>query len=171
MYTKNSYTKIFEMKNEVYPYSVRAKLGVSMSEFGDLIEVSKSQLFMVEAGSRLLSRSALDWLYVVEKALANADTSTENLWANTDALQKLKEAQLKKLNVQRNNILQKLEALEKEAEQNLFFLRAASVRQTLPMPTKSEFPLRRMEILERNNNQQYKKKFLQIQDLKVSLAG
>jgi transcriptional regulator with XRE-family HTH domain len=159
------------MKNEVYPYSVRVKLGVSMVEFADLIEISKSQLNMVEAGSRLLSRSALDWLYMVENALATAETSTENLWVDTVALQKQRGTQLKKLYAKRNNILQKLEALEKEAEQNLFFLRAASVWQSLPKPTQNEFPLRRMEILERNNNQQYKKKFLQIQDLKASLAG
>jgi transcriptional regulator with XRE-family HTH domain len=159
------------MKNEIYPYTVRAKLGVSMREFADMIEISKSQLNMVEAGSRLLSRSALDWLYVVEKALEDADTSTENLWVDTEALEKQKATQLKKLYVKRNNILQKLEVLEKEGEQNLFFLRAAIVWQSLPKPTENEFPLRRMEILERNNSQQYKKKSLQIQDLKISLAG
>jgi transcriptional regulator with XRE-family HTH domain len=159
------------MKNEVYPYSVRAKLGVSMREFGDLIEVSKSQLFMVEAGSRFLSRSALEWLDLVEKALADAEISTENLWADTKALEKQKASLLKKLYAKRDNLTQKLEILEKEAEQNLFFLRAATVWQSLPKPSENEFPLRRMEILERNNSQQYKKKFLQIQDLKVSLAG
>jgi transcriptional regulator with XRE-family HTH domain len=159
------------MKNEIYPYSVRAKLGVSMREFADLIEISKSQLNMIEAGSRSLSRIALDWLDIVEKALADAETSTENLWVDTEALEKQKETQLRKLYVKRNNILQKLEVLEKGAEQNLFFLRAATVWQSLPKPRENEFPLRRMEILERNNNQQYKKKSLQIQDLKISLAG
>jgi transcriptional regulator with XRE-family HTH domain len=84
------------MKNEVYPYSVRAKLGASMREFADLIEISKSQLFMVEAGSRFLSRSAMNWLDLVEKALADAETSTENLWADTEALKKQKASLLKK---------------------------------------------------------------------------
>jgi hypothetical protein len=68
-------------------------------------------------------------------------------------------------------LTQKLEMLEKEAEQNLFFLRTATVWNTLPKPTENEYPPRRMEILEREKKQKYKKQTLQLQEIKSTLAG
>ena len=65
------------MKTKIFPYNLRLKLGLTLSEMAGLLECDLSQISMVEYGKRNVPSKAVSKIIQLESAIAIAENDTD----------------------------------------------------------------------------------------------